>query len=223
MTAAKPNPPMQASGVEDRNKCLHCDSGYFSNRYGQDVVCINGVLIDEDEYAEGWETDVSYPVAPCHPCWPKQQAEEDFKNDSQRRLFASVDKMPESCRKRRQEHARHSALRESLTPKSTAKDFPREVQLKVLSSPHTAEPFLQLAPVACDDGVPYVRADIVPEAAALKALNAELESENERLRNKLEWYANPEIYKPHPHGPAFDNRDLSWNARAALTGEASDE
>lgn len=32
----------------------------------------------------------------------------------------------------------------------------------------------------------------------------------------LEWYANPEIYEPHPHGPAFDNRDLSFHAIAAL-------
>lgn len=33
----------------------------------------------------------------------------------------------------------------------------------------------------------------------------------------LEFYANPEIYRPHPHGPAFDRRDLSFHARDALT------
>jgi hypothetical protein len=38
----------------------------------------------------------------------------------------------------------------------------------------------------------------------------------EQLSSALEWYANPEIYKPHPHGPAFDNRDLSFKARSAL-------
>jgi hypothetical protein len=37
------------------------------------------------------------------------------------------------------------------------------------------------------------------------------------LRKALEWYANPEIYKPHPHGPAFDRRDLSYHAIAALS------
>ena len=36
------------------------------------------------------------------------------------------------------------------------------------------------------------------------------------LRTALEFYANPEIYKPHPHGPAFDRRDVSYRARAAL-------
>ena len=32
------------------------------------------------------------------------------------------------------------------------------------------------------------------------------------LRKTLEFYANPDIYKPHPHGPAFDKRDLSFLA-----------
>lgn len=37
-----------------------------------------------------------------------------------------------------------------------------------------------------------------------------------RLEKALEFYANPEVYKPHPHGPAFDRRDLSATAIAAL-------
>ena len=41
-----------------------------------------------------------------------------------------------------------------------------------------------------------------------------LRAENAKMRKRLEWYANPEIYKPHPHGPAFDHRDLSFSARA---------
>jgi hypothetical protein len=36
------------------------------------------------------------------------------------------------------------------------------------------------------------------------------------LEAVLEFYANPEIYRPHPHGPTFDRRDLSYSARAAL-------
>ena len=36
------------------------------------------------------------------------------------------------------------------------------------------------------------------------------------LEKALEFYANPEIYKPHPHGAAFDRRDKSYIARTAL-------
>ena len=38
----------------------------------------------------------------------------------------------------------------------------------------------------------------------------------DRLAAALKFYANPEIYKPHPHGPAFDRRDLSFHAITAL-------
>lgn len=44
-----------------------------------------------------------------------------------------------------------------------------------------------------------------------------LEKCNGKLMTALEWYANLEIYKPHPHGPAFDDRDLSFVAKEALT------
>jgi hypothetical protein len=44
----------------------------------------------------------------------------------------------------------------------------------------------------------------------------ELLWERDRLRKSMEFYANPEIYKPHPHGPAFDRRDLSYHAIVAL-------
>lgn len=45
---------------------------------------------------------------------------------------------------------------------------------------------------------------------------AELELEIARLREALNWYDNPNVYRPNPHGPAFDRRDLSFVARAAL-------
>ena len=45
---------------------------------------------------------------------------------------------------------------------------------------------------------------------------AALRAQVERMREALEFYANPEIYKPHPHGPAFDRRDMSFKARAAI-------
>lgn len=49
---------------------------------------------------------------------------------------------------------------------------------------------------------------------------AEVRAENERLRDGLAFYARPEIYKPHPHGPAFDRRDLSDRARSLLQKSA---
>ena len=54
---------------------------------------------------------------------------------------------------------------------------------------------------------------------ALKSRVRAAERELANAREALSFYANPEIYKPHPHGPAFDNRDLSYCARAALEGK----
>jgi hypothetical protein len=48
-------------------------------------------------------------------------------------------------------------------------------------------------------------------AAQERALDDDAE-----LIEALQFYTNPEIYKPHPHGPAFDNRDLSFKAKAVL-------
>lgn len=53
-------------------RCRHCDNGFLDGRFGRDVECVNGVLIDIDEYHEGWQRDVCYPVAPCHPDYLKQ-------------------------------------------------------------------------------------------------------------------------------------------------------
>lgn len=39
------------------------------------------------------------------------------------------------------------------------------------------------------------------------------------LEKALEFYANSEIYKPHPHGAAFDRRDKSYIARTALAAD----
>lgn len=51
------------------------------------MECVNGVLIDIDVAHEGWQRDMNYPVAPCHPMWLRQIAgDEDFPNDCQERL-----------------------------------------------------------------------------------------------------------------------------------------
>lgn len=36
------------------------------------------------------------------------------------------------------------------------------------------------------------------------------------LENALEFYANPAVYAPHPHGLGFDRRDISYRAKNAL-------
>lgn len=82
----------------------------------------------------------------------------------------------------------------------------------------------------CDLGDLYFRGDRpAPEEITRCAASTGLQfdrkenlysSWNERatsdLIEALEFYANPDIYKPHPHGPAFDRRDLSFRARSAL-------
>lgn len=45
------------------SKCGH--------QFPGDVECIAGIAIDYDEFFEGWQTDVSYPPAPCHPGYCK--------------------------------------------------------------------------------------------------------------------------------------------------------
>lgn len=54
------------------------------------------------------------------------------------------------------------------------------------------------------------------DLAQAKAALAERDAEIARLREALRFYANQDVYKPHPNGPAFDDRDLSFFARAAL-------
>ena len=63
--------------------CQHCKNGYLANRFGQDVECVNGILIDIDEYNEGWDESIVRPVAPCHPGWSKQRADENWSTSLQ--------------------------------------------------------------------------------------------------------------------------------------------
>ena len=44
----------------------------------------------------------------------------------------------------------------------------------------------------------------------------ELATKLAKAKEALEFYADPAIYKPHPHGLAFERRDLSFHARATL-------
>lgn len=66
--------------------CKHCNNGFFDGRFGQDVECVNGILIDIDVYHDGYPRDVCFPVAPCHPMWARQLADDPFPDDSQERL-----------------------------------------------------------------------------------------------------------------------------------------
>lgn len=77
------NPPAK------KTDCQHCRNGWFHDqRFGQDVECVNGVLIDIDVAHEGYPLDVIFPVAPCHPKWSAQKRGREFRNDSQERLAA---------------------------------------------------------------------------------------------------------------------------------------
>lgn len=75
--------------------CKHCQNGWFDPKsgghyFGQDVECVNGVLIDIDEWHEGHDPSLIRPVAPCHPMFARQCADPDgdWPNDSQDRLEA---------------------------------------------------------------------------------------------------------------------------------------
>jgi hypothetical protein len=59
-------------------------------------------------------------------------------------------------------------------------------------------------------------ARLVAAAPDMLAALQDARVERDRLREALTFYANSEIYKSHPHGLAFDDRDLSYVARAAL-------
>lgn len=49
-----------------------------------------------------------------------------------------------------------------------------------------------------------------------RRVSSELTATLKEVVEVLEFYANPEIYKPHPHGLAFERRDKSDMARSLL-------
>ncbi len=53
------------------------------------------------------------------------------------------------------------------------------------------------------------------EAAVQREMN-EMAERSADLLEALKFYANPNVYKAHPHGLAFGDRDLSFVARAAI-------
>lgn len=81
------------------DNCKHCRQGFLDNRFGMDVECVNGVLIDIDEFNEGWSGNTVHPVAPCHPMWEKQLLDphhETWANDSIDRLNAAARQTPDA-------------------------------------------------------------------------------------------------------------------------------
>ena len=63
-------------------------------------------------------------------------------------------------------------------------------------------------------------AEAAASAWRTRALAAE--AEVRRLTDALRFYANPDVYKPHPHGVGFDSPDLSFVAQAALADKDED-
>lgn len=74
----------------------------------------------------------------------------------------------------------------------------------VAAARHAARYALSALVSAPADPAPAPAADVV-EARRADVLIA-----------ALEFYANPAVYAPHPHGPAFDRRDISFKAKNAL-------
>lgn len=73
----------------------------------------------------------------------------------------------------------------------------------------------QITPLTNGDLQRHIK--VCEENSSLQTTISTQAAEIAKLREALTWYTNPEIYKPHPHGPAFDDRDLSFKAKAALT------
>lgn len=82
-----PSSPTVGAETPVPAKCEHCRNGFLDGRFGQDVECVNGVLIDIDEFYEGWARDTVYPVAPCHPQWAEQLRAHDNGDDIETDYF----------------------------------------------------------------------------------------------------------------------------------------
>lgn len=55
-----------------------------------------------------------------------------------------------------------------------------------------------------------------PRAERAEAQLTEARAGEDELREALAQYANPDLYRSHPHGLAFDRRDKSYIAIAAI-------
>ena len=88
------------------------------------------------------------------------------------------------------------------------------------AAPEAVEPRAKLATEMTYEEWQAARKELLanPRRAADAAEVERLTSENARLREALKFYADPEIYRPHPHGPAFERPDKSFVARTALGG-----
>ena len=70
-----------------------------------------------------------------------------------------------------------------------------------------------------DEDIARLSASLVAEVTESEALRAQLTEARvgeDELREALAQYANPDLYRSHPHGLAFDRRDKSYIAIAAL-------
>lgn len=78
---------------------------------------------------------------------------------------------------------------------------------------------------ALDAGAEYHAADVISalnDLIGLEDVNL-TQASNEKLKSALRFYANPAVYAPHPHGPAFDRRDISYRAKNVLAEVGDDE
>ena len=70
-----------------------------------------------------------------------------------------------------------------------------------------------------------MKSDPYADLRKQRARATKAEAENKRLRDALEFYADPKLYECHPHGIGFDRRDKSCHAvdvLATLAEERAD-
>lgn len=75
---------------------------------------------------------------------------------------------------------------------------------------------LVVTPLQYED---FIKAGVSPDRLVVNSMVPMIDERDDLIRElveALEFYANPQIYKPHPHGLAFDDRDLSFKAKGIL-------
>ena len=74
-------------------------------------------------------------------------------------------------------------------------------------------------PLVIEYAVPIPVHEVLQRARADRGKAADIIDD---LLGAREFSATPAVYEPHPHGPAFDQRDLSFVARNAIAKAKGD-
>lgn len=103
------------------------------------------------------------------------------------------------------------------TPGAWEIDAPKDESVEIGAGSFSIAGLYEAAPDALPDARLIVAAPVLRDTVAALADLADAQAQRiETLEEALRFYANPAIYQPHPCGPAFDRRDVSYVAVAAL-------